>query len=462
MTARLLIVDDVVANGRLLEASLTANYYVVKFISDSRLVRATVEAWEPDVILLDIMMPHVNGYEVCEMLKSQPATAHIPVIMVTALKDRPDRHRALAAGADEFLVKPVESEVLLARLRGIIRLKQLLDEWRARGNSATALGLIRGRLQDAPVSHGSALIVEDLPARSSWIQALFNRDGIQTKAVDGDSGPPGSFENGNFDLIIISLSLMSHDPLRLLARLRAAAATRDTPILLVAEAHQRELLINGLDLGASDCISVPIDDDELLLRAKNHIRRKQYQDRLRTDVGNALELAAIDPMTKVFNRRYLMNFLDRLCDDTNEVAFAVLMIDVDHFKSVNDRFGHLVGDRVLITLAALLQSNLRKSDVVARYGGEEFVVLVAGISSQPQVLYIAEKLRAAVQAVQFHPQIDVTISVGVAVSGRGLSGPALLHAADEALYDAKREGRNRVTLSQADPTDIERRGRFDS
>jgi diguanylate cyclase (GGDEF)-like protein len=138
------------------------------------------------------------------------------------------------------------------------------------------------------------------------------------------------------------------------------------------------------------------------------------------------------------------------------------MIDADHFKSVNDRFGHLVGDRVLITLAALLQSNLRKSDVVARYGGEEFVVLVAGISSQPQVLYIAEKLRAAVQAVQFHPQIDVTISVGVAVSGRGLSGPALLHAADEALYDAKREGRNRVTLSQADPTDIERRGRFES
>ncbi len=462
MTARLLIVDDVVANGRLLEASLTANYYVVKFISDSRAVQATVESWEPDVILLDIMMPHMDGYQVCKLLKSQPATAHIPVIMVTALKDRPDRHQALAVGADEFLVKPLESEVLLARLRGIIRLKQLLDEWRARGHSATALGLIRGRLQDTPVSSGSALIVEDLSARSTWIQDLLNQNGIRTAAVEGDSGPPAIFNDGNFDLIIISLSLMSGDPLRLLARLKASAATRDTPILLMAEAHQRDLLISGLDLGASDCIGVPIDEDELLLRAKNHIRRKQYQDRLRTDVGNALELAAIDPMTQIFNRRYLMNFLDKLCDDTNEAKFAVLMVDVDHFKSINDRFGHFIGDQVLITLAKLLHSNLRKSDVVARYGGEEFVVLVAGISSERQVLYVAEKLRASVQEAAFHPELGVTISIGVAVSGTGLSGPALLHAADEALYTAKHRGRNKVVLSQSDPTDIERRKRFES
>jgi len=457
VTARLLIVDDVASNGRLLEALLMANYYVAKFISDSRTVMATVEAWEPDVILLDIMMPHIDGYEICKLLKSQPATAHIPVIMVTALKDRPDRHRALAVGADEFLIKPVETEILLARLRGTIRLKQLLDEWRSRGNSATALGLISGRLQDSPVSNGSALIVEDLLTRSSWIQNLLSQSGIRTAVVKGDNGSLTVFDEGNFDLIIISLSLMSGDPLRLLARLKASAITRDTPILLMAEADQRAILISGLDLGASDCITIPIDEDELLLRAKNHIRRKQYQDRLRTDVGNALELAAIDPMTQIFNRRYLMNFLDRLCNDAKEVKFAVLMIDVDHFKSINDRFGHIIGDQVLIKLAKLLHSSLRKSDVVARFGGEEFVVLVAGIFSERKAMYVAEKLRSSVQEELFHPELDVTISIGVAMSGNGLSASELLRAADEALYDAKYNGRNRVILATGDLGDIERR-----
>ena len=461
MTARLLIVDDVAANGRLLEASLTANYYVVKFISDSREVKSTVEKWQPDVILLDIVMPHIDGYDVCRMLKSHPSTAHIPVIMVTALKDRPDRHRALAMGADEFLVKPVESEVLLARLRGIIRLKQVLDEWRARSQSATALGLIRNRLQDAPIAGGSVLIVEDLLSRSSWIQQILERGFIDSVTVKGETSSLAAFEEATFDLVIISLSLMFEDPLRLLARLKASAATRDTPILLMAEIGQQNMLINGLDLGASDCIGVPIDEDELLLRVKNHIRRKQYQDRLRTDVESALELAAIDPMTQIFNRRYLMNFLDRLCEDTNGLQFAVLIIDVDHFKSINDRFGHAVGDDVLIKLAELLHSSLRKSDVVARYGGEEFVVIVAGVGSERRACFVAEKLRSSVVEFAFHPELDVTISIGVAISNGGVSSAALLKAADGALYEAKRNGRNQVVSCSVDYPDIERRKGFE-
>jgi two-component system cell cycle response regulator len=462
LTARLLVVDDVAANGRLLEADLTANYYVVKFISDSAAVLDTVREWEPDVILLDIMMPNIDGYEVCRSLKSRPATKHIPVIMVTALNSQAERRRGLAVGADEFLVKPVESEILLARLRGIVRLKQSMDEWRARGNSASALGLISNSLQDVLVAPGSALIVEDLTPRSIWIQDVMTQGGIRGVVAGGEAECVSAVAEINFDIIIISLSLMSGDPLRLLAKLKASPATRDTPVLLIAEPGQRQMLINGLDLGANDCISVPLDDTELLLRAKNHIRRKQYQDRLRVDVGNALELAAIDPLTKLFNRRYLTNVLERLCANPNEPKFAVLMIDADHFKQINDRFGHSVGDQVLTEMAGIIRASLRKSDVVARYGGEEFIVILTGGVFESRAENVAEKLRAAVEQNVFEPKFNATISIGLAMSSAGVSASTLLTAADRALYDAKRIGRNRVVAYRGDYSDTDRRKRFEA
>lgn len=418
--------------------------------------------WEPDVVLLDIMMPDIDGYEVCRALKSHPATAHIPVIMVTALKDQSERRRGLAVGADEFLVKPVETEILLARLRSILRLKQLLDEWRARGNSIVSFGLSRSRLQDSSASPGAALIVEDLPPRGSQVREVLRQAGIAGEVVEDEADALAAAVERGFDLIIISLSLMSGDPLLLLAKLRASAVTRDTPILLIAEADRREALIRGLDLGANDCISAPLDDAELLLRSRSHVRRKQYQDRLREDVGNALELAAIDPLTKLFNRRYLMNLLDRECARPGENRFAILMIDVDHFKEINDRFGHPTGDRVLVVMSEIIRSNLRKSDVVARYGGEEFIVVLSEIASERQAAKVAEKLRSAVEQTLFEPGCSVTISVGVAVRSTVSSAAILLNAADEALYEAKRGGRNQVVYYQGDPPEEARRRRFES
>jgi two-component system cell cycle response regulator len=242
LTARILIVDDVASSGRLLEACLTGSYYDVKFISDSSVVEATLKVWEPDVILLDIVMPGIDGYEVCRLIKINPATAHIPVIMVTVLKDQSERRRALAAGADEFLVKPVESEILLARLRGIIRLKQLLDELRANGRSVSALGLFRNGLSDSTVPKATALIVEDLPSRSLWVQNVFVRGGIAGEAVDNEVDALSVASQCNFHLIVISLSLMNGNPLRLLASLRASVASRDVPIILMAEDDKREML----------------------------------------------------------------------------------------------------------------------------------------------------------------------------------------------------------------------------
>jgi two-component system cell cycle response regulator len=447
LTARILVVDDVPANVRLLEARLTAEYYEVKSIRDGRDVLATADAWQPDVILLDVMMAEMDGYEVCCQLKAQPTTAHIPVIMVTALRDGPDRLHALSCGADEFMTKPVEHEILLARLRGTIRLKRLLDEWRARGATALALGLTLNA-GDASAPSGRALIVDDLLVRATRLRDVLIQNGISATLAQDEAAALQITADVPFDLITISLSMMGGDPLRLVAKMRAAVATRETPLLLVAEPDQRSLLIGGLDLGANDCLTLPLDESEFLLRATNHIRRKQYQDQLRTDVSSALQLAVIDPLTRLYNRRYLISHLDSLCADADDQDFAVLMIDVDNFKAINDRYGHHLGDTVLQRVAETLRVNLRDGDMVARYGGEEFVAVVGLAAGEARAVSVAEKLRAAIEELRIESRVSVTLSIGVAIAGAAPTISSLIEQADEGLYEAKRGGRNRVVLNR--------------
>jgi two-component system cell cycle response regulator len=445
LTARLLIVDDIPANGRLLEARLAAEYYEVKTVYEGQHVQALAEQWQPDVVLLDVMMPGMDGYEVCRLLKSKQKTSHIPVIMISALKEPIDRRQGLSCGADEFLTKPVEQEILMARLRSIIRLKRLLDEWGARGATATALGLGVNPLRDLPTDPGRVLVVDDLASRAMRVRDVLDQASITTVLVQDEAAALAASESEQFELIAVSLSLMEGDPLRLVAKLRASTVTRDTPLLLIAAADQHDLLISGLDLGASDCLMLPLDETELLLRTTNHIRRKLCQDRLRSDVGTALELAVIDPLTQLFNRRYLTNHLDRLCADAALPQFAVLMIDVDNFKEINDRHGHSMGDEVLRGVADLLCKNLRGADLVSRYGGEEFVVIVGALNDERQALDVAEKLRGAIEQMRIG-SIRVTVSIGIALA-QAKSAPsavALIEQADKALYAAKRSGRNLV------------------
>ena len=446
MTARLMVVEDDPANARFLEAALSAEYYDVKTICHAHEVLTQAAAWQPDVILLDVMMPRINGYELCEQLKSEDSTRHIPVVMVTGLKDPADRRRGLAAGADEFLTKPIEHEILLARLRGIIRLKRVLDEWRARYVTMAALGL--GGARDAAVPNGRALIVDDLLIRAHRLQAVLQTSGITAALVANDTEAGEAMESEPFDLVILSLSLLSCDPLRLIAKFQSSALTRDTPLLMTAEREQNAAVIAGLNLGAADCMMMPLDEAECLLRVNNLVRRKRHQDALRDDVAQALALAVIDPLTKLYNRRYMMTHLERLCEDPARGRFAVLMIDVDHFKKINDEFGHGVGDKVLEETGKLLYSVLRKTDLISRFGGEEFLTVISGLSDKRRALAVAEKLRQAIAALRILPELRLSVSIGVAIRDpdSDLPAAALIERADKAMYHAKRRGRNVVCL----------------
>ncbi len=456
MSARVLVVDDVEVNVRLLEAKLSSEYFTVITASSGREALELAQSEHPDIVLLDVMMPEMDGFEVCRRLKAEPQTADIPVVMVTALSEVADRVRGLQAGADDFLTKPVNDVALFARVRSLVRLKRMMEEWRLReevyGRFDNVIAETRRAEDLSPARvvlwEESGLVAERV---SEMLQAVAS-------AVLRPASPEqlGEMADGTVDLVILSLA-GRQDALRLVAQLRANEASRLVPILLVADGEDLPRLAKGLDLGANDYIVRPLDKNELTARARIQIRRKRLQDRLQDNYQRSLALALTDSLTGLYNRRYLMAHLDGLMARAAEGAQGpgVLMLDIDYFKRVNDGHGHPAGDAVLREVASRIARHVRGFDLVARYGGEEFVVVMPETPLAVAAM-VAERLRSVVAGKPIAlgegmGELEVTISVGIAVArAGGDSATAMLQRADKALYEAKGRGRNCVAGSVAE------------
>ncbi|MEI8395403.1 MAG: PleD family two-component system response regulator [Rhodospirillaceae bacterium] len=459
MSARVLVVDDVMPNVKLLAAKLTREYFDVITAYNGQQALELVKRESPDIILLDVMMPGMDGFEVCQRIRADSATMHIPIVMVTALSDISDRVRGLEAGADDFLTKPVNDIALFARVRSLVRLKMMMDEWRLRESTSGHFGMLSNSANPHTESTERAriLVLEDSTLDLQRITETLKRDGGM---VDSASTCPAALElafAAEYELVVVSLTLLNEDGLRLCSQLRSHERTRQVPILLMVDDGDMNRVAKGLELGANDYVIKPFDRNELQARVRTQIRRKRYQDRLRANYEQSLSLALTDSLTGVFNRRYVSAHLPRLLDraaDSNKPV-SVLMFDIDHFKRVNDTWGHDVGDEVLREVAVRASRNLRNFDLVVRMGGEEFLVIMPDTYGDA-ALMVAERLRARVGDTPFSVsaavgEIVVTVSVGLAVGGRvGDTVDQLIKRADEALYEAKRTGRNRVVADKRD------------
>lgn len=456
MTARVLIVDDVPANVKLLEARLTAEYFDVITATGGLEALVICQGGGADIVLLDVMMPGMDGFEVCRRIKSDPRCHHIPVIMVTALDQPSDRVRGLEAGADDFLTKPVGEVALISRVRNLVRLKMLVDELRMR----TLTGHEMGIGEDAadivrdPVRNGRILLVEDHDGPAARILEMLRPDHDVTHIADPQEALFRAAES-DFELAIVSLSLRGFDGLRLCSQIRSLERTRHLPLLVMADPHADAQVLRGLDLGVNDYIMRPLDRNELVARARTQIRRCRYTMQLRDNFQNSVELAVKDPLTGLHNRRYMQSHLGVLLKQAmqRDDALSLLIIDIDHFKAINDTHGHDAGDEVLRDFGARLRKNMRGIDLICRFGGEEFVVVMPE-TPMPVALTVAERLRTRIAGAPFRIRggqetLEVTISIGVAAAGQDDAPDAVLKRADEALYAAKREGRNRVASHAA-------------
>jgi len=446
MSARILVVDDQAANVRLLEARLQAEYFEVCTATNGADALVVAKAEQPDLILLDVMMPVMDGYETCSRIKDDPATRHIPVVMVTALDHREDRIRGLEAGADDFLTKPIDDVTLFARVRSLLRLKEVLDELRFR-ESSSAMSGCSGDLHDDVNLPARVVVVSTDPRATSRLVAAMPASADCREINDPAAAIAAARDDA--DLLIVDLTAADYDGLRLCARIRSDAATRQLPILAVVRPGDVQHAVRALDLGVNDIIQRPVDAGELTARARTQLRRKRYADQLRSHLDQGMEHAVTDQLTGLHNRRYISSRLRQAMDSASNggAPVALLLADIDHFKSINDTYGHDAGDNVLRDFSSRLQTGLRALDLGARYGGEEFLVVMPG-AGMAEANIAAERLRASVAETGFElpdgTRIAVTVSIGVAQAGRGEALEAFLRRADEALYAAKNAGRNQV------------------
>ncbi|AFB32031.1 MULTISPECIES: PleD family two-component system response regulator [spotted fever group] len=444
----ILVVDDIEPNIKLLTAKLLQEYYTVLTANSGKEALAILKKEKIDIILLDVMMPEIDGFEVCKTIKIDPATTHIPVVMVTALSDIDDRVKGLEAGADEFLTKPINDTALFVRLKSLSRMKSLIDELKLRNSTNALLGVTNIEMHDTFADKKILLINDDVVQAKNIKQMLLKI--TQNVKVISNSDELDIINEYTPDLVIISSTLENDDPLRISVILRGKAEISGVVIILQIDEDGMPLVVKGIELGINDYFVYPIEESELLARIRTQLKRKQYQDNLRNDLEQSVNLAAKDGLTGLFNRRYFDIHLKQMIEKANKesIKLYLLMCDIDNFKHINDTYGHQAGDKVLTIVSRILKNTLRVTDLIARFGGEEFTILLTDIDIS-KAIETAERVRVKIEYMDFHIEDQIeplknTISIGVTRYKKEESIESFIERADKAMYEAKTTGKNKV------------------
>jgi len=447
MSARILIVDDLAPNLHLLQAKLAAEYYDVLTARNGEEAVEIAANEKLDLILMDAMMPGMNGFEACSIIKGDPNTWHVPVIMVTALEETKDRIRGLEAGADDFITKPIDDFNLMTRVKSLLRLKMVTDQLLA--HTGHSVGNSRPILQAIDKKTGRILVIDDHEARAEKLaERLKQRHDV---TIVTDPVKAIRVAKGNFDVIVVSLFSDMFDGLRICASIRFNQESRDTPILVVDDPENEARLLRAYDIGINDTVMRPVETQEFLARINSQLRRKFYADTLLENFNESMDMVVSDPLTGLGNRRYFERATDPLLEALEEKGspFTTIIFDIDHFKRVNDILGHDMGDHILKEISARLVTNVRAIDVVSRYGGEEFMVAMPRTTEVEGVL-AADRIRALIAGTPIYVDgeaLTVTVSAGVAEVNKGEALRDVLKRADAGLYRAKHGGRNCVCVS---------------
>ncbi|MEH6646322.1 diguanylate cyclase [Sulfitobacter sp.] len=461
---KILIIDGISTNRIVLKVKLTAAFYDVVQAGTMAEALDMIRAEKPDIVVSALDLPDGSAAQLCATLRSSTHTESLPVLVIACTSDKEERLHILRAGAFDVMNKPVNETLLLGRVRNMIRAQNRLAEWQMRDDTSCALGLA-----EAPsefVAPGKLFLVgSDAAPLQGWTRQLLPQlRACYTVTLLRDA--MARLHAGTApDAVIIAQPEATDqidESFRLISALRASAHTRDIALLIVQHAPDPLRATAALDMGADDVMTKGFEAEELAQRMQFLLNRKRRVAQMLQSVRTGLREVVNDPLTGLYNRRYAMPYLTRLIERSagNHSPFAVIIGDMDYFKRINDQYGHASGDAVLVEAAKRLRHAVRGSDVVARIGGEEF--LIAMPSTCVNAAHdIASRICTTISGTPFaipgaSKPVSVTISLGLALgqdtSLTNAPAPervdALLDRADKALYGAKLQGRNRVSLSR--------------
>lgn len=450
MHARILLVDPVPASRILLRATLGEAFASARQAATAAEALDALAEDRPDITVIHGQPPDMTAAALTRAIKDRWPSC--PVLIVAAAGAGAEVIEGLRAGADSVLRRPVDGALLLAQLRTLKRALGTQEEWQAREETARDLGFSEPGA-DWAVLPRVALVgpVDRTGCVATWLADLSAETGLTLVPMD----PQGALTGAPADAYILHADLDGpHAGLALVAELRARAASRNAAVIVVLRAEDRAGAVIALDTGASDILTDRAATGELALRLAMQLRRKSETDRMRRSVEAGLRLAALDPLTGLWNRRYALPHLDRMAQRATETdqTWAVALFDIDRFKQVNDRFGHAAGDRVLAEVADRLRQHTRVVDLVARIGGEEFLVALPE-GDLAVARQVAERIRLRVAETPIEvpglPPVTVTVSAGIALGAPGVPATEVIARADRALMRCKTGGRNQVRVARS-------------
>ncbi len=457
---RILVVDDMPVNVKILAAKLpAAQFDVLKAYGGEEAIEV-VRRESPDLILLDYMMPEVDGYEVTKVLKSDADTRDIPIVIITALDGTEEKISVLEAGAEDFLNKPVNTVELLARVNSLLLMKQYKEQLSLRRESAGLSVWREGEdaLPNVADDFPTILIVEDGERDARLLESCLH--GMPVRVLQANSGQEALLyaKRRQVDLVVLDILLPDIDGFEICRQIKADSRTEDIQIVMVTCLRDLDNRIKGIEMGVDDYLIKPVQSRELLARIKTLLKKKFYLNRLQLHLEAAMTTAILDGLTGLYNHNYLQRFLELELKKSARHRYPVgfLLVDIDDFKACNDSFGHLTGDQILKEVSLVLQGALRDTDLASRYGGEEFAVVLPYCDKQ-NAQRVAERVREQIAAHPFSEKIDefqggLTVSIGVAAYPEDAATPQdLIRRADRMLYAAKKDGKNRVCLHPCEP-----------
>ena len=453
--AKVLIVDDEPKNIKLLSAQMPPSEFNIISAHGGIEAMQKINDQHPDLILLDIMMPDMDGYEVTRRVKANPATKEIPIILITALDSKDDKVKGLEAGAEEFLTKPVNMAELRTRINSMLRLRQYRDQLKQRIQSEqnfTSSQKPRVAEQE-PQDRPCVLLVEDNEKDINIIRCFMQAQPYELIVCRDGEEAIMMARKGAIDLILLDIMLPGMDGFDVCRNLKESDETKHIQVVVITFLTDLESKIKGVEMGADDYLIKPIDKRELAARIKVLLQKKAYLDRLHSHYEMALTSAIKDAPTGLYNHVYFKQFLELEVKRAirQEYTTALIMIDIDDFKRFNDTYGHLTGDRVLNAIARVIKDNVRETDLPARYGGEEFAIVLP-YSDSTGAETVAARIKRDVQLIDFPCEpadkpSKITVSIGVAQCPLNAdTADKLIQRADEMLYQAKNEGKDRIRV----------------